>query len=72
MTYTPTLGMYRALSDAPGVTALDYEVCRRRGLLDMNNMPTPRGREVIQRRLRRVQELRGAPIPGWQTEAVYG
>lgn len=55
--YTPTLGMLRALSDAPGATGLDYVRCRLRGFIDTRDMPTPLGRLVINREIKRQQEL---------------
>lgn len=45
--HMPTTGMIRALADDPRATELDYEVCRRRGLLNIRNMPTTIGRALI-------------------------
>lgn len=55
--YTPTMGMLRALSDAPEADGLDYIRCRLRGLTDTRDMPTPMGRIVINREIKRRQEL---------------
>jgi hypothetical protein len=49
--------MLRALVDAQGATALDYERCRMRGLVDHRLMPTDAGRACIGREIRRREML---------------
>jgi hypothetical protein len=49
--------MLRALSDAPGATPIDYVRCRLRGLTDTRDLPTPTGRIVMNREIKRRQEL---------------
>lgn len=51
--YTPTAGMLRALTDARGADALDYERCVRRGLLGVRLMPTAAGRAAIRQEILR-------------------